>query len=119
MKPLTNIEAFLKRFDYFKSGEFRSIEIISPTTITATLAGQDSARAHDWISIQLEFNGVSDAKLLNEAKLKFLDMDDGITMVQENKSLAFAIGNCNNISAVQNASCYIICSNIKYEEGSF
>ena len=119
MKPLTNIDEFLKRFDNFKNGEFRSIEIISPTTMLVSLAGQDNARAFDWISLKLEFNNVSNAKLLNESKLSLVDMSDGINIINENNNLAFGIGKCYNISSIKTSICYVECASIKYEEGLF
>ena len=119
MKPLTNIDEFLKRFNNFKDGEFRSIEVISPTTMLVTLAGQDEARAFDWISKKLEFNNVSDARLLENSKLSLVDMSDGVSIINENNKLAFGIGECYNISNIKSSTCHIECSGIKYEEGLF
>lgn len=119
MKPLNNIDSFLKRFDNFKGGELRSIEVISPITMIITLAGQDEARAFDWISIQLECNAISDALLLENAKLSLINMDDGISILKTNNTLAFAIGECYNESSIKSSSCYIQCSSIKYQEGLF
>jgi len=119
MKPITNIESFLQRFDNFKNGELRSIEVINPTTMLVILAGQDEARAFDWISMKLEFNGVNDARLLDSSKLSLIDMNDGISIVKEDNSLAFGIGECYNIPSIKNSTCFISCSSIKYEEGLF
>jgi len=119
MKPLTNIDNFLKRFNNFKDGEFRSIDINSPSSITLTLAAQDNAREFDWISVKIELTGVSDAKVLQNEKLHLIDMSDGISIINENEKLAFGIGECYNISSIKNSICYIECSNIKYEEGLF
>lgn len=119
MKPLTNAEELLKRFNNFKDGEIRSIEMISPIQIQVTLAGQDQARAYDWISVILEFNSVSDARLLENEKLSLLDMNDGISIINDMNTIAFGIGECYNISSIKNSSCYIECVNIKYEEGLF
>ena len=119
MKPLTKIDEFLKRFDNFKDAELRSIEVISPTTMSVTLAAQDNARGFDWVSLKLEFTDVSDAKLLDGSKLSFVDMSDGITVIKDEKTLAFGIGECYNLSAVKNAICYILASTVKYEEGLF
>jgi len=118
-KPLTNIKEFLKRFNNFKDGEFRSIEIISPITIIITLAGQDEARGFDWISMKLELNGINDARLIDNTKLSLIDMSDGVSIVNtENRSI-FAIGKYNTISNIKNSSCFIDSSTIKYEEGLF
>lgn len=119
LKPLTNLEEFLERFDNFKDSQFRSIEVISPTTISITLAGQDKARAYDWITLTLQFDGVSDARLHESSKLPLLDMSDGVSILNLSDTLAFGIGECYNISSLKNSSCFIEAKNIKYEEGSF
>ena len=119
MKPLTKIDEFLKRFDNFKGGEFRSTEVISPITMLVTLAGQDSARAFDWVSVKLELNNVSDARLIDNSKLTLLDMENGISIISVNDRLAFGIGECYNISSIKSSTCHIECSSIKYEEGLF
>ena len=119
MKPITNVKEFLKRFDNFKNGELRSIEILSPITMSVTLAGQDSARAFDWITVELEFNGVSDARLIEDSKLSLIDMSDGITIIKENNKFAFAIGECYNTSTLKSSVCNIESESLKYEEGLF
>lgn len=119
MKPLNNIDLFLKRFNNFKDGEFRSIKIISPTTIEIKLAGQDEAREFDWLGIKLEFTGINDAQLLENKKLMHLDMSNGISILNHNNSLAFGVGECYNVSNIKTASIYLICTQIKYEEENF
>ena len=119
MKPITNIKEFLKRFNNFKDGEFRSIEVISPTTISVTFSTQDTARAFDWISMKLEFNNVSDARLLDTTKLSLVDMSDGISILKNDNILAFGIGECYNISSIKNSTCFILSDSLKYEEGLF
>jgi hypothetical protein len=121
MKPLlaNNLNSFMERFDNFRNGEFRSIEVVSPTTITITLAGQDSARSFDWISMKFEFSGVSDAQLLENSKLSFVDMCDGISIINTDDLFAFGLGKCYNISNIKSSACHIVSSSLKYEEGLF
>ncbi|MBN2815445.1 MAG: hypothetical protein JXQ67_02080 [Campylobacterales bacterium] len=121
MKPLaqTQLQTFLKRFENFKDAELRSLKILSPTAMQLTLAVQDSARAFDWITITLEFNGVSDAKLLDEQQLLFIDMSEGISLIFEDNLFAFGISECYNISSIKNSSLYLIAESLKYEEGQF
>ena len=119
MKPLTNSEEFLKRFDNFRDGEFRSIEVISPSKMLVILAGQDEARAFDWISVKLEFNDVSDARLLDSSKLSLLDMSDGISMINNGNNITFGIGKCDNEANVKSSSTYIESKTVKFEEGQF
>lgn len=120
MKPLLakDLAAFMQRFNNFKDGEFRSLEVISPTTIKITLAGQDEARAFDWISLELEFTGVNDARLLENSKLHLIDMNEGVNLIHD-EYFAFALGEYNNISSIKNSTCYIIATDIKYQEGNF
>lgn len=120
MKPLLtkDLAAFMQRFNNFKDGEFRSLEVISPTTMKITLAGQDEARAFDWISLELEFSGVNDARLLDSSKLHLVDMSDGLTLLHDN-NFAFAIGEYNNSSNAKYSTTYIICTDLKYKEGAF
>ncbi len=121
MKPLTlkELPAFTERFSHFKDAEFRSLDIISPLQIQITLAVQDSARAFDWITITLEFNGVSDARLLESNRLHLVDMSDGANILKDENLFAFGIGECYNISTIKSSSCYIIANSLKYEEGLF
>jgi len=121
MKPLlqNQLSSFQKRFDNFKDAQLRSLEIISPMLIKLTLAAQDSSRAFDWITITLEFNAISDAKLLDESQLSYVDMGDGTSLLYEENLFAFGIGECYNISTVKNSSCYLIAQSLKYEEGQF
>ena len=121
MKPLTpnNIPTFLERFNNFKDAEFRSLEVVSPLQIKLVFALQDAARAFDWITIELEFNGVSDARLLEHNRLSFVDMGDGANIVKDDDLFAFGIGECYNISNIKNSICYLIATDLKYKEGSF
>ena len=119
IKPLDKIDEFLKRFNHFKNGEFRSIEVISPTIMQISLAGQDENRAFDWMSITLEFNSITNAQLLENKKLALLDMNDGISIIKTPDGIAFGLGHCSTLSRIQTASCYIESSTLKYKEGSF
>lgn len=111
--------AFLERFDNFRGAEFRSLKIINPTNIRVTFGVQDRARAFDWISISIDFYGISDAQLLDEEKLKHLDMSDGVSLLFEEGLFAFGTSECYNISSLKNSSIYLIAESIKYEEGQF
>lgn len=112
MKPLTKsaLKDFLERFEYFKDGEFRNIEINSPTNITLTFATQDSSRSYDWVTISLEFDSVSDASLLDNSSLEHVDMNDGIEITNDGTEFAFKINN---------STCHVKSSSLKYEEGQF
>jgi len=121
MRPLLakNLPLFMQRFDNFKNGEFRSLEVISPLSIKLIFAVQDSAKEFDWITLELEFEGVSDAKLLNASKIHLIDMSDGVNIINEEKQYAFGIGNYNKLTNIKDSICYIIASSLKYKENSF
>jgi len=112
MQPLfsNKLTNFLDRFVSFEDGEFRNIEIKDPTTITLTFATQDKNRGYDWITIKLEFSGVSDASLIDNEKLSFVDMSNGISLKNDGTVFAFKI---------INSTCQIKSSTIKFEEGQF
>jgi len=120
MKPLLadKFSEFLERFQNFEDAEFRTLEVIDATTMHATFALQDGARAFDWITLTLEFSGVSDAKLLSDTQLPLVDMSSGITLVKNNETLGFCIGNYTPSSLVDSIS-YIKFSTLKYQEGIF
>jgi hypothetical protein len=121
MKPLHNSEIikFLERFDDFKGSEVRSIKIISSTEIEITLTAQDRARAFDWVTVDFLFSGVNDAKLIDESKLAYIDIDNGVSIIKEADNFAFALGHYQNIAPLKDAQLYIISKNIKYNEGTF
>ncbi len=108
-----------QRFNNFKDAELRSIETVSPTHIKLTLALQDAARAFDWITLELDFTGVSDARLLEHEKLAYVDMSEGASLLHVKKEFAFGIGACYNIQAIKNSTLYIISQDVKYQEGQF
>ncbi len=121
MRPLLAkaLPQFMQRFDNFKEGEFRSLEVISPTNMKLIFALQDSSKEFDWITLELEFEGVSDARLLDSSKLHLVDMSSGVSIIHEENNFAFGIDNYNNISNIKDSICYIIASSLKYKENSF
>ena len=109
----------LDRFEHFRDAEWRLLEALSPTEIKVVFAVQDKARAFDWITIHLEFNGVSDAKLIESSKLSFIDMSEGVSITYKDNKFYFCIGRCDNTSSIKDSMCYIKSSFIKYKQGSF
>jgi len=109
----------LQRFDNFKDAELRSLEIVSPTHVKLRVAVQDKARAFDWITLELDFINVTDARLIEQNKLAYVDMSEGANILHVEKEFAFGIGACYNISTVKNSTFYIISKDLKYQEGQF
>lgn len=112
MRPLLTkeIDSFLKRFGNFVDGEIREVKLISPTVIEMTIAGQDEARGFDWITVNFEFSGVSNATLTDESQTIHVDMNDGISI--ENVDNKFVL-------SIKNATFKIVSQAIKYQEGQF
>lgn len=121
MKPInpSAIPAFLERFEHFKDAELTSLDVISPTQINLSINVQDKAKAFDWITLVLEFSGVSDAKLVEESQLKFIDMQEGASLLHEENKFAFGIGACYNISMINSSVLFLHASSLKYEERPF
>ena len=86
---------------------------------TVEFSVQDANRGNDWINIAFEFDGVSDARLVENNKLPFVDMSEGITVVIEEGICGLAIGRYSSIAALKDATLYLVGSSIKYEERPF
>jgi hypothetical protein len=121
MKPLLkkDIPSFLDRFDNFTSSEIRELKVITPTSFELTLTTQDKARAYDWITLSIAFNGIIDAKLVDESNLAHIDLSDGMSIVDDNGMFAFGVGECYNTSCIKSSVLYIVSKEIKYNEGIF
>jgi len=114
-----SVNKLRERFSNFIDAELRSLEILSPTEITLTMALQDKARDFDWIMLDMHFSGVSDARIVDNHKLSFIDMSNGASLLEEGTIIAFGTGECYNIEDCKNATLYIIAKNLKTDEGIF
>ncbi len=121
MRPLSKSTAkeLLERLDGAKESELREITMIDPTSFKVELSVQDCGRGYDWINIAFELSGVIDANLVDDAKLSFLDMSDGVSIVFEEGSVGFANSECDSLSKIRESQLYLIGSSIKYEELPF
>lgn len=121
MKPLTKLSsrALLERFDAARDSEVREIKTIGPTSFKIELSVQDSNRGYDWINIAFEIDGVTDALLVEDTKLKFLDLSEGISIVFENNKVGLSNSNCDSLSKTVESQLYLIGVSIKYEELPF
>ena len=121
MKPLLSnkTKELLTRIDYAIDGEIHSVVMNSPASFTIELSVQDRNRGNDWINIAFEIDGVSDARLVEDNKLPFVDMSEGITIVFEGGVCALAIGKYSSIEALKDATLYLTGSTVKYEERPF
>ena len=117
MKPLqkNDLNAFLERFDNAQGGELVSLEMISPTSFKVALTVQDKARAFDWVNLNFEFTGVSDAKLLDDKALKAVDMQEGISINFTPDGIEVGFGSSEYLSS----PLHLRSNDLKYEETEF
>ena len=121
MKPLhvSGIQTFLSRFERFSLSEIKSITINSPSVIEIQFSVQDTGRAYDWIDVVFELSNVSDAKLIENSKLAFLDMSEGINIISEENKFALCHGQYSSLKTAKDSPLYIICESIKFKELPF
>ena len=121
MQPLhsNKTKELLTRINNGIDGEIRSVVMNSPINFTIELSVQDRNRGNDWINMAFEIDGVSDARLVEDNKLPFVDMSEGITIVFEDGTCALAIGKYSSIEALKDATLYLTGSSLKYEERPF
>jgi hypothetical protein len=121
MKPLhvSQIESFNRRFNHLIDSELRRVDILSPTTMNIVLSVQDENRAFDWINLKLEISGVSDARLIDENKISFVDMSDGISILYEDNNVIISVGKYSSFESANNAPLYIKGDTLKYQENTF
>ena len=119
MKPLTNASTLLDRIDHAIDGMIRSVTIQSPSVITITLSVQDKGREYDWINIAFEVSGIMDVQLVDESKLSFLDISEGISIIMDGHQAGIGIGRSSNINNLKDLPLYLLGDSIKYEELNF
>jgi hypothetical protein len=105
----------MERFDYAKGGELVSVDILSPTSFKIALTVQDKNRAFDWVNLNFECSETSDAKLVSDAALKAIDMEEGINISFEEEFIRIGFGSDEYLSSPLS-----LCTNtLKYEESPF
>ncbi len=121
MKPLhvSQIDTFYERFDRAIDGELRTLTLISPTVMILRLSVQDKGRAFDWIDLELEVSEVNDARLIDEKKLSFIDMSEGISILFKDDNVIVCVGSYSSFNAALNAPLFIRGSALKYQENNF
>lgn len=117
MKPLlkNDLTPFLKRFDNVKGGELVSLEMITPTSFKIALTAQDANRGFDWVNLNFELHGISDAKLLDDKALKAVDMEEGMNIEFKDDNVYVGFGSDEYLSS----PLHLRATTLKYEETSF
>ncbi len=121
MKPLNKQSAtkLLERIDNATRGELRSISVLGPTTMQLRVSIQDKNRGFDWIDIIFEINGVTNAQLLDDSKLAYVDMADGLSIIVDTDGSGIGVGSYSSLDALQDSTLFITGSDIKYAEADF
>ena len=121
MKPLTqtNKKELMHRIEKGIGAELRSLSIIDPTTMQLRLSAQDKTRGFDWIDVIFEMSGVSDARLVEDSKLGFLDTEEGLTLAFEANEVILAVGDFGSFHSAHDAPLYLKGASLKYEEAPF
>ena len=122
MKPLSSASAASALSERILHGEgamLRTLRLGGPTSATLRISVQDKQRGFDWIDITFEMNGISDARLVDDDKLGFIDTEDGITIVFEDGAWGLSAGRYKNLQALKSAPLYFIGTSLKYEEAPF
>jgi hypothetical protein len=112
---MEEINTLLEKYNNFKYAQIRSIRPVSSSSKVVTLVVQDDD-GEDVNSVQIEFDNINDSKILDNSVLSFLDMGDGISLIQEHNLYGFALGRGTAMLHVHNAPLYIIASDIKIIE---
>ena len=116
---MQEIQKLLEKFDNFKYAEFRSIQTLSKTSMLLTFIVQDDdGEETDKVVFQLD--GVNEARLIENNVLAYLDMTDGISIIQYNDDIyAFSLGKSNDdLLAIKNTPLYAIASGISFNQES-
>lgn len=115
---MQEIQKILEKFDNFRFAEFQSIQPLSETSMLLTFVVQDDdGEETDKVTFQLD--GVNEAKLLENRVLSYLDMTDGISIIQYNDFYAFSLGKSNDdLLAIKNTPLYAIADNISAKQMS-
>ncbi len=121
MNPLLTNKTpeLLKRIDNAIDGELISLTMNNPQNFTVELSVQDKNRGYDWINIAFEVDGLSDAKLVEDTKLSFVDLSEGITILYKEGLVLFAIGKYGSSESCKDAVLFLEGTTIKYEERPF
>ena len=121
MRPLhvNEINKFLSRFEKFVDAQIHEVIIKSPTVIEVQCSVQDSALEFDWIDLNFELSSVNDARILENSKLAYLDMNEGLSILFEENLFAFCYGSYSSLATAKDSSFYIIAQSLKFEELPF
>ena len=105
----------LAKYNNFKDAQIRSVKPLTESSKLVTLVIQDDD-GEDVGSVQIEFDGIKESRILENSVLPFLDMMSGITLIKEHDLYGFALGSGTAMLHVHNAPLYIVASEMKIQE---
>lgn len=112
---MEEINNLLEKYHNFRDAQIRSVQNLTETSKRLTIAIMDDD-GEDTGSVTLEFDGITESRILDNSVLAFLDMMRGITLIKENDLYGFGLGQGSAMLQVHNAPMYIIASQMKIEE---
>jgi hypothetical protein len=89
--------------------------MLTPVSFKITLTAQDKNRAFDWVNLNLELSGVTDAKLLDDKALKAVDMEEGLNINYTDEGIEVGFGSQEYLSSPLR----LHAGSLKYEETDF
>ena len=122
MKPFSSsssASALCERILHGEGAMLKSLKLHGPTSATLRVSVQDKHRGFDWIDVLFEMNGMSDARLVDEEKLGFVDTNEGITILFEEGVWGLGVGRYGSLRALGSAPLYLVGTSLKYEEAPF
>lgn len=121
MKPLNkqSTQQLLERILNGTDAELRSITVLGPTTMQLRMSVQDKNRGFDWLDIIFEVNGITNAQLLDDTKLAYVDMSEGISILYDGDNVGLGVGEYTSLAALESSTLFFIGSGIKYAETDF
>lgn len=112
---MQNITPILEKYNNFTDAQIRSVKTISEDTKVVTIVLQDDD-GEDLNSVEIEFSGIKESRILDNSVLAFMDMMSGISIVKEHDLYGFALGRGTAMLHVHNAPFFIVASAIEIRE---
>jgi len=112
---MQNISPILEKYNNFRDAQIRSVRNLSESAKLVTIVFQDDD-GEDLNSIELEFSGIKESRILENSVLAYLDMMHGVTIVKEHGLYGFGLGHGTAMLHVHNAPLFIVSSALTIRE---
>ena len=111
---MEQINNLLEKENNVNDAQIRSIQPLSDTSKVLTIVVQDDD-GEDINTVKIEFENITNSKILENSVLSYMDMGFGISIIKEHDLYGFALGKGTAMLHVHNAPLYIIASDINLE----